>query len=90
MTYSNPDRFHVLCSIGEEVLDIVVAVGVLPYKLQHISDKPWAVLPAMAKGNAFLGTKPELVRNNLAWTTMHTPKMNEKDPRTYILFLKTV
>ena len=90
MTYSIPNRFLVLRSIGEEVLDIVLAVGVLPYESQHISDKLWPVLPTMAKRNAFSGIKPELVRNNLAWTTMLTPKLNEKDSRTYILFLKTV
>ena len=77
--------FLLLRSIGEELLDTVLAVGVLPYESQHISDKPWAVLPAMAKKNTFSGIKPELVKNNLG-----LPKLNEKDPRAYILFWETV
>ena len=90
MTYSIPNRFLVLRSIGEEALDIVLAVGVLPYESQHTPNKPWPVLPTTAKGNAFSGIKPELVRNNLAWTTMLTPKLNDKNPQAYTLLLKTV
>lgn len=42
MAYSIPNRFLVLCSIAEELLDIVLAVGVLPCESQHIPNKPLA------------------------------------------------
>ena len=54
MTYSIPNRFLALHTIAEEALDIVLAVGVLPYESQHIPNKSWPSLPTKVKGNAIL------------------------------------
>ena len=50
MTYNTPNIVLVLRSIEEEVLDMVLAVEILPYELHHTSDKPWPVLLTTAKG----------------------------------------
>ena len=54
MTYPIPNRFLVLRSIGEEVLDMVIAVEVPAYEPHHITDKPWPSLPTKVKENAIL------------------------------------
>ena len=49
MTYNTPNTVLVLRAIEEEILDMVLAVEILPYQLHHTSDQPWPVLPT-AKG----------------------------------------
>lgn len=88
VTSSIPIALLVVRSGEEGVLEMVLAVEVLAYEPQHITDKPWPSLPTKVKVDAILALD-KLLRNSLPWKTILTASLTDDNLRAHTLLFNS-